>query len=139
MTSAGDWLNLVWALKSFTRHPGRATSFIHDDGTLPADALGAIMPTHFQPVWHHPARRGGCADGARIWRTYPQTAAIPPHQCAGAQGVLDFAAYLESDRMLLLDSDILFFSEPTEFLRRLEDPSYAVNTFNSDCDDAYAW
>ena len=40
--------------------------------------------------------------------------------------------------MALFDSDLLFFSEPTEFLRRVEDPDYTLNTFNEDCADGYA-
>jgi len=51
--------------------------------------------------------------------------------------VFDFSAFLESDRMLLLDSDILFFSEPRELLRRIEDPGYARNTLNKDWQFGY--
>src|SRR5262249_40783113 len=40
--------------------------------------------------------------------------------------------------MALFDSDLLFFDEPTAYLRRLEDGQYRLNTFNSDCDDVYA-
>jgi len=51
--------------------------------------------------------------------------------------VFDFAAFLHSDRMLLLDSDILFFSEPTELVRRIEDASYIRNTLNKDWQFGY--
>ncbi|MBD2028220.1 hypothetical protein H6F80_28070, partial [Leptolyngbya sp. FACHB-711] len=54
-----------------------------------------------------------------------------------APKVFDFASYLESDRMLLLDSDILFFREPTALLQRIEDPNYLLNTVNGDVKSAY--
>ena len=39
---------------------------------------------------------------------------------------------VKNERMLLLDSDILFFSEPVELLRRIEDVSYEKNSLNKD-------
>ena len=39
--------------------------------------------------------------------------------------------------MLLLDSDILFFREPVELLRRIEDPAYQLNSVNADVASAY--
>ncbi len=51
--------------------------------------------------------------------------------------VFDFRHYLKSDRMLLLDSDVLFFKEPVELLRRLEDPEYRLNSVNGDAMTAY--
>jgi hypothetical protein len=52
--------------------------------------------------------------------------------------VFDFAALLESDRLLLLDSDVLFFAEPTELLRRIDSPSYAHNSLNRDWTYGYS-
>jgi hypothetical protein len=51
--------------------------------------------------------------------------------------VFDFATHLKGDRMLLIDSDVLFFSEPVELIRRIECPGYHLNTFNEDVDTAY--
>ena len=39
--------------------------------------------------------------------------------------------------MLLIDSDILFFKEPVDLLRRIEDPSYQLNSVNADVASAY--
>ena len=39
--------------------------------------------------------------------------------------------------MLLLDSDVLFFDEPVELLRRIEDPDYRMNSVNADIQSAY--
>jgi hypothetical protein len=46
--------------------------------------------------------------------------------------LFDFQEYLEADRLAVFDSDLLFFSAPTEFLRRVEDPAYRLNTFNAE-------
>jgi hypothetical protein len=51
--------------------------------------------------------------------------------------VFDFIAFLQADRMVLFDSDLLFFDEPTAYLSRLEDGNYRLNAFNADCDSAY--
>lgn len=135
MTSAGDWLNLMWALKSFYAASKRKYALcVHDDGTLPADAL-AQLRHHFQPV-----RIIGRAEADA--RMEKDLAAFPKllqfrRTNVLAPKVTDFVAYLQSERMMLLDSDILFFSEPTAFLRLMEDDSFALNAFNSDCSDAY--
>ncbi len=54
-----------------------------------------------------------------------------------APKIFDFAAFLDSDRMALFDSDLLFFTEPTVYLERVENPGYGRNTFNSDLSTAY--
>jgi hypothetical protein len=51
--------------------------------------------------------------------------------------LFDFAYFLNADRLVLLDSDVLFFAEPREFLRRIEDSEYKRNCFNEDDETAY--
>ena len=51
--------------------------------------------------------------------------------------VFDFRHYLQSERMLLLDCDVLFFAEPVELLERIEDPQYKLNVVNEDTSSAY--
>jgi hypothetical protein len=52
--------------------------------------------------------------------------------------VFDFISYLDSDRMLLLDSDILFFQRPLVLLQRIMDPLYMYNTLNRDWGMGYS-
>jgi len=66
---------------------------------------------------------------ARCWE-FRRTNVLAPK-------VFDFAFFLEGDRMVLFDSDLLFFREPTALLRRIEDPAYQRNTFNEDCGHGY--
>ncbi|MEQ9359079.1 MAG: hypothetical protein RLP97_27685 [Coleofasciculus chthonoplastes F2-STO-03] len=135
LTSSTDWLNLIWVLKSFYHFSGRNYNLcIHDDGTL-TDEQCHTLQYHF-PDARLIARK--IANEAMLGRlkSYPrclkfrQTNHLSPK-------VFDFVAYLESDRMLLLDSDVLFFQEPTELLRRIESPTYSYNSVNRDIASAY--
>jgi hypothetical protein len=134
-TCAKDWLNLMWALKSFYHYSQRQYALcIHEDGTL-SDQDCALLQSHFPQ-----ARLIRRLDADR--RVLAELAGHP-HCLAFRQSnllapkVFDFAAYLESDRMLLLDSDVLFFAEPTDLLQRIEDLSYGLNSVNRDIKNAY--
>ena len=135
LTSKEDWLNLVWASKSFYWTSGRQYALcIHDDGSLGAEESDALRRQF--PV----ARLVGRAEADRrmeaMLKDFPRCSEFRFSNHL-APKVFDFAAYLQSERMLLLDSDVLFFSEPTELLRRIEDPEYRLNTFNEDDETAY--
>lgn len=135
LTSEADWLNLMWALKSFYHASGRRYGLcIHDDGSL-NDEVRSTLRHHF------PAARildrgqsetevlASLSDLPRC-HEFRKTNHLAPK-------VFDFYHHLASDRMLLLDSDVLFFSEPTELLRRIEDHSYTKNSVNPDVSTAY--
>jgi hypothetical protein len=135
LTSAGDWLNLVWALKSFYAASQRRYSLcIHDDGSLAS--------SHFQTLSRHfPAARIIARSEADA-TVLPRLASFP--RCLEfrrtnhlAPKLFDFAHYLQSERMLLVDSDVLFFAQPTELLRRIEDENYRRNAVNRDVNSAY--
>lgn len=135
MTSKDDWLNLLWALKSFYWASRRHYALcIHDDGTLRSEDV-ATLRTHFPEARlierkaANERLKAGLASYPRCWQ-FRETNLLAPK-------VFDFPAYLEADRMLLLDSDVLFFEEPTELLRRIEDPSYRLNCFNADVESSY--
>lgn len=135
LTSAKDWLNLMWALKSFYWAAKRNYALcIHDDGSLNSDHID-LFKQHF-PQARVIERKaaddlvlGGLAGRPRCLE-FRKTNKL-------SLKVFDFAAYLKSDRMLLLDSDILFFEPPTVLLDRIESPSYRLNTVNGDVASAY--
>ncbi|MEQ9552984.1 MAG: hypothetical protein RIM23_25620 [Coleofasciculus sp. G3-WIS-01] len=135
LTSATDWLNLIWVLKSFYYFSNRHYALcIHDDGTL-TDQQCKVLQDHFPDA--RVIDRKVADDTMQVFlESYPrclefrQTNHLSPK-------VFDFIAYLESDRMLLLDSDVLFFQEPTELLRRIESPIYSYNSVNRDIASAY--
>ncbi|MEQ1862044.1 MAG: hypothetical protein ABMA13_19165 [Chthoniobacteraceae bacterium] len=118
LTSGDDWLNLMWALKSFLRASGRRYALcIHDDGTLGADASAHLLAAF--PGARLIARSEADRRLADRLARYPRCAAFRASNKL-APKVFDFAACLESDRMMLLDSDILFFSKPDALLAALE-------------------
>jgi hypothetical protein len=134
-TCAKDWLNVVWTLKSFYHYSNRNYALcIHDDGTL-KESDRATLKYHFpdariidrpsadERIFSHLASHPRCLEFRKTNHLSPK--------------VFDFAAYLESDRMLLLDSDILFFAEPEALLQRIEDPNHCLNTVNGDVSSAY--
>jgi hypothetical protein len=135
MTSSSDWLNMVWALKSFYWLAGRRYALcIHDDGTLDSRSQETLK-SHF-PRARVVMRAEADAKVFPMLKDYPRCSEFRRTNQLSPK-VFDFAAYLESERMLLLDSDILFFEEPSELLRRVEDPGYKLNTFNADTQSAY--
>jgi hypothetical protein len=135
LTSGRDWLNLVWALKSFYHYSERRFPLcIHEDGSLGASAVDALSH-HFQ--------------GARIIRRAEADKAVLQElasrkKCLAFRAsnplaikVFDFSHYLEAPRMLLFDSDLLFFSKPDVLLQRLESQGYLKNSVNRDVKTAY--
>jgi hypothetical protein len=135
LTSAQDWLNLVWALKSFYVASGRQYALcIHEDGSLPQLALAALR--HHFPNARIIRRVEADALLDKALREFPRCRAFRNTNLL-APKVFDFTAFLESERMGLFDSDLLFFAPPTAYLQRVEDPAYRRNTFNADCGHGY--
>jgi hypothetical protein len=134
MTSKSDWLNLMWALKSFYWASKKAYSLcIHDDGSLDAESL-AVLERHFPAA--RIVRRAEADERIRkALAGFPRSLDFRLTNLL-APKVFDFALYLNSKRMLLLDSDILFFNTPRELLDAA-DCGDDVNTFNPDFDSAY--
>jgi len=135
LTSAEDWLNLLWALKSFYSASKKNYALcIHEDGSLAGEELKTVHE-------HFPAARvvSKVEADAQVLSTlaaYPRCLEFRKTNHLSPK-VFDFRHYLESERMLLLDSDVLFFQEPTELLRRIEDHNYHYNLVNRDIASAY--
>jgi hypothetical protein len=135
LTYEKDWLNLIWTLKSFYHYSQRSYALcIHDDGTLTAENL-KILHYHF-PAARIIQRQQSDQHVLQTLRFYPRCLEFRQTNHL-SQKVFDFVEYLESDRMFLLDSDVLFFAEPTELLKRLENPTYQFNIVNRDVASAY--
>lgn len=135
LTSQQDWLNLIWTLKSFYAVSGRKYRLcIHDDGSMEKEALEQLA-RHFPDarlIDRKTADREVLPTLAAFprCRTFRQTNHLSPK-------LFDFRHYLQSDRMLLLDSDVLFFAEPTELLNRIETSARNKNAANADISSAY--
>jgi hypothetical protein len=135
LTYEKDWLNLIWTLKTFYHYSGRRYALcIHDDGTLTTENRATLQhhfpdariidrPTADKHVLKKLSAHPRCLEFRKTNHLSPK--------------IFDFPAYLESDRMLLLDSDVLFFAEPTDLLERIENPNYQLNTVNGDVSSSY--
>lgn len=135
LTSSDDWLNLIWALKSFYRVSSPPCALcIHDDGSLSAEHIDTLAK-HF-PVARIVSRAQADNEVSPTLANYPRCRAFRETNHLALK-IFDFRHYLKSKRMLLLDSDVLFFREPTELIRRIHDPVYSRNTVNRDIRSAY--
>lgn len=135
LTSRHDWLNLIWSLKSFYAASGRRYSLcVHEDGSLDPFALSSLQQ-HF-PTARIIRRHEADQRLARELEAFPRSLQFRKTNLLALK-VFDFISFLQAERMLLFDSDLLFFDEPTDFLSRLEDGNYRLNAFNADCKSAY--
>jgi hypothetical protein len=135
LTSRHDWLNLIWSLKSFYAASGRRYALcIHEDGTLDPFALSSLQQ-HF-PTARIIRRHEADRRLAQELEGFPRSSQFRKANLLSLK-VFDFIAFLQADRMVLFDSDLLFFDAPTAYLSRLEDGNYRLNAFNADCESAY--
>lgn len=135
LTSSSDWLNLLWTLKTFYRFSRRRYALcIHEDGSLPESAVSSLL--HHFPQCRVIRRCDADRDVFCDLECYRRCTELRRTNTLSIK-IFDFLHYLKSDRMLLLDSDILFFAEPGELLRRIDDPEYRRNSVNPDVASAY--
>jgi len=136
LTSNDDWLNLLWTLKTFYHFSGcRYALCIHDDGTLTPTVCGRLQ-TAF-PKARIIRRSESDQRLAPMLAKYPRSREFRALNKLALK-VFDFHAYLESDRLFLLDSDILFFAAPTTLLAVVSDPATTYNTLNKDWRHGYS-
>ena len=134
-TSKEDWLNLIWALKSFYAASGRRYKLcIHDDGSLGTVALSALRQ-HFPDARIIGRPEADHKVFSRL-RNHPKCLEFR-RQNLLAPKVFDFTAFLEAERFLMFDSDLIFVKEPVALLCRIESPDFQRNAFNADCGHGY--
>ena len=136
LTCHSDWLDLMWALKSFfSVSSARFRLCIHEDGSVPAEGIDALRH-HFPDA--RIVRRDAADElvGKRL-SAFPRCAALRKTNVLSLK-VFDFASFLESERLFLLDCDILFFRSPDELLKRIMNPNYRLNSVNKDWGMGYS-
>ena len=135
LVSKHDWLNLVWALKSFYHYSERDYSLcIHDDGTLTLQQKD-ILSNHF-PNSRLIEKTAADQRMLKLLQNHPRCLEFRKSNNLSPK-VLDSIEYLESDRMVFFDSDLLFFDKPEKMLKRIEDRNYQLNSLNRDATKAY--
>ena len=135
LTREDDWLNLVWTLKSFYLVTGRRYPLcVHDDGTMSAEATEQLH-AHF-PGMRLIGTAKSDEEVVAVLEDYP-LCQVFRRQFKLARKVFDFIHYLDHERMLLIDSDVLFFKPPEVLLERIENPDYRFNSLNRDISTSY--
>lgn len=110
LTSQQDWLNLAWALKSFYWASQRRYQLcIHDDGTLSEQASNEL--SRLFPEARLIGRRQADQEVLPYLENHPRCKAFRESNHLSPK-LFDFRYYLQADRMLLLDSDVLFLVNP---------------------------
>ncbi len=135
LTSKKDFLNAVWCLKTFYYYSRtRPQLVIHEDGTLDASDIksgfkhfpncGIIRRSDADRDLQHFLAGFKYSRKNRLRKDF---------YCAIK--LFDVFYYAQAERLLLLDSDILFFRNPTEIIENIQaDKPF----FNSDYQDAYS-
>lgn len=135
LTSSKDHLMLLWALKSFYHVSGkRYPLVIHDDGSL-GDAEAAVLMKHF-PNARLIKKAEADAEIKKALVDYPKSLEFRFSNHL-APKVFDFYHFASRERILLMDSDVLFFEKPEVLINRIEDADYLKNSVNADVADAY--
>ncbi len=139
LTSRVDWLPLIWTLRTFYRATGRSFRLcIHDDGTVPPFAT-----TELRRQFPDARIVTRVTADLRLAADLIGAPACAAHRAKNPLllKAFDFAAFLESDRLIVLDSDLLFFRAPTALLACLERDTGPRNSFNRDWRYGYsvAW
>ena len=128
LTSSADCLNAIWSLHSLLNVCERKLAVtIHDDGTMSTDqhnAIGRLIPgsniiTRSQADTEVDTALSNYPACREFRRTNPLAAKL-----------FDFQFYLSKPHMLLLDSDVLFFSAPTALFEAAK-AHPAKNHFNA--------
>lgn len=110
LTSAADWLNALWAIRSLLRvWPEPLSVVLHDDGSLSPEHIAALRAS--VPGSRFIPRAQADAEVDVSLNAHPACQAFRRSNPLAAK-LFDFRHYLATDTMLLLDSDVLFFFPP---------------------------
>jgi hypothetical protein len=130
LTWDGDWCNALWTAKSFYYHAGVDWPLVWHEGGSLAEKYRAVLLAHF------PA--------SRIWTQAEATKRVEEELIRGGYSnclqarrrsfmllkMMDPVILSHAERLLLVDSDVLFFANPTEILDAVAG-NRPVNLFNA--------
>lgn len=135
LTSARDWLNLLWALKTFYHYSRkRYPLVVHEDGSLGEQECRKLL-AHFPGSRLVRASEAGPAVLAWL-NEYPRCRSFRAENNL-SQKVFDVIWASRDDKILLLDSDLLFFEHPSALLDAIETQACGSNLYNRDVASAY--
>jgi hypothetical protein len=128
-----DWINLIWALKSFYRHAGvNYPLYIHDGGLSRGQdrrLLAHFPDATFVGVEEADQHIRDVLAGRTRCLEYRE-------RNVSMRKLLDFYAFSEADYLVIIDSDIVFFRRPDLLIVPPE--GLPRNRYNRDCDYWYS-
>lgn len=135
LTCHRDLLDAIWCLKTFCHFSNtRPAIVIHDDGTLGASDVETLLQ-HFHGC-RIIRRADADAELTEVLSAYPHCLRFrlrPDFYCA--LKLFDAFHLARADKLLLLDSDLLFFRRPVELLKHI---AADRPCFQRDYQDAYS-
>jgi len=132
LTGKNDWLLAAWALASFFHFTEQTWNVvIHDDGTLPDEARTTLKEL-FKTA-RIISRDEADTRMDRVLAPFPLCHDYRNKHPLGLK-IFDVAQFVEGERFILLDSDVLFFSYPREIMNWVGDG--AECWFNEDIEDS---
>jgi len=129
LTWRRDWLNLLWALKSFYHFAEvDYPLFIHDGGLLPHQAKR--LRDHFPDATFVPMAEANTRITHEFERRDLRRCLEYRQFNVSTCKLFDFFAFSTADYVLVIDSDIVFFQRPELLL--VPPGGVAVNRYNRD-------
>lgn len=134
LTGENDWKLAAWMLASLFHFTETVWPVVvHDDGTLPEDGR-AILQSLFRNC-RFIKRDEADAAMEKALRPYPMCLQYRASHPLGLK-IFDMAHFAESDRFIVLDSDVLFFAPPKELIAWSRGPEPRECWFNEDLQEA---
>lgn len=135
VTSERDFLMAMWCLKSFYFYSGfKAKLVIHDDGTLSDDSINAFRD-HFINC-EVIKKKAADLELARALKDYQFISKYRfSNFIPNSMKLLDALFFSSSNKILILDSDVLFFKKPDELINNIKNNK---GFFMRDCQTSYS-
>ena len=135
LTSRNDWQPCLWSLVSFYELTGlRLPLLIYSDGSLDSTHIGRIKSIFPDARIIDPAAADAAVAGSLA--RFPNCRRFRLVQPC-ARRIIDLPILCTSNSILMLDSDILFFSRPEELVGQIETVCPGRFVFERDMQDAY--
>jgi len=135
LTWRRDWVNLVWALKTFYHFAGvDYPLIIHDGGLLPRQLNQLLV--HFPDARFVPAAEADDRYPAELRRRGLSRSAEYRGRNVTTRKLFDFYLDSTADYVVTIDSDIIFFRRPDELI--VPPGGWSHNWYNRDCDYWYS-
>jgi hypothetical protein len=135
LTWRRDWINVLWALKSFYHFAGvDYPLFIHDGGLAPGQA--AQLLAHFPDATLIPRAESDVRVEAELRRRGYLRSLEYRRRNPSTRKLFDFFLFSQADYQIAIDSDIVFFARPDLLI--VPPQGVAVNRYNRDEAEFYS-